>query len=1135
MSSTPPPYPGDAAAEAAAAAAEASATAAAASATAAAASAATVNTQLAIFFQPGVTNTTFTAIQDLKVFGPGVDRTKKYFLKYFLFRDTGTRCLITVSHVDYDGVSNPVDVCSYNLGSGAAFTGLTPLFLSPILITGTTGYGVYAEIVVDFGSGAGISNPTGTWATAGLTETVLIPSQADTEYRTGQAAAAYPYSLFVTPSPTDASITVATITTYMEWVQLYGVSDYTKKYFLRVFNYHDVGTTRFLINVSQVDSDGVSNQVDVCSFSVSSGASYLGLNGFSLSALNSSGITGYMVVNFGATAPTFSIANGSTPVGYAISGFSPQVIFDNPALTAHLTVEINAALAAGAVTVGSKTPFIDTLNNDTLRKQVKGLWLYNVSKADQWYVSHLFASYGTNRPFCGVQITRVSDGTVLSWAVSGALSTTLGTGNGTNLSFPGTLASTPVNTSSVVIIVTTGGVNVQVGADNGTGNITGATVSGTINYSTGAVTLTFTAGNAPASGATVLSQYSTANLLASEMPTQFWVQWRAPAGESATLYDPGIFGVIQMDWTQIPTGTSVTYTTYAQSGIFAGCLYTPDDVEALNKLKSANTIVRVGPGLDYTDLGAALTALNRAPPIAGTALSSVSFYSNICDLAHPASWVEVQIITPTATSATLFGRQYDIAYSVATGANILPGYCKLKGGGSQRTLIQPLGTPTDHIFQVNRDNGVEGVTFFSPGGNSATDLFYPIHCDPQRYGQPDSLLPRIEFEFEDVVALCSDQTTRPGIGSGVFGGSRLHINGGTSILFNSVSAEADLFHSTPATGSANPNLRPALVKIRDHMGNGPLLLQSLAALHKNQIDINNGTFYTRIDMQNLDDVYDIAQERQEWELTGSMVLPVNTFDPGMVVLATTVGATVAGTAAPIIFGSLDDLGRGLKCIRPQPSDTSLTDYPTASLPYNPTSGFLDTSLATRLGNLTTGSLTLSTGGSLATLNQNYTGMTTAAIITSINAALASAGGGNAPLYAANVSFENFPAVSGGMQMLNGSGSQIGDPTLTGPGHGVFVKLTAPRTVATADDGDTVIGFAPRPIPVGKMGVIITLKTFFCAVMAGGYTFSNGSTANGTNFLPSATGPFGVGTGGILSFGAVNKIGIMDAAGIGKLT
>jgi len=78
--------------------------------------------------------------------------------------------------------------------------------------------------------------------------------------------------------------------------------------------------------------------------------------------------------------------------------------------------------------------------------------------------------------------------------------------DGSATSFSFTLAHFPVKTSSYVVHYTISSV-VYTGVDDGSGNITGTNISsGTINYNTGAVSLTFSL--APDNGSTITSDYN---------------------------------------------------------------------------------------------------------------------------------------------------------------------------------------------------------------------------------------------------------------------------------------------------------------------------------------------------------------------------------------------------------------------------------------------------------------------------------------------------------------------------------------------------------------------------------------------------------------------------------------------------
>jgi len=84
-----------------------------------------------------------------------------------------------------------------------------------------------------------------------------------------------------------------------------------------------------------------------------------------------------------------------------------------------------------------------------------------------------------------------------------------GTGDGSTLTFTHTLAHTPVDDSSVAILV--GGTLVLGDLSNGTlasSQPRGSIASGTINYMTGVVSITFKTGQAPANGAAITDNYN---------------------------------------------------------------------------------------------------------------------------------------------------------------------------------------------------------------------------------------------------------------------------------------------------------------------------------------------------------------------------------------------------------------------------------------------------------------------------------------------------------------------------------------------------------------------------------------------------------------------------------------------------
>ncbi len=95
------------------------------------------------------------------------------------------------------------------------------------------------------------------------------------------------------------------------------------------------------------------------------------------------------------------------------------------------------------------------------------------------------------------------DAAVLT-AANVSASETVGTGDGSTTSFSATLATTPVDEDSLEIAYTIGGTD-YTATDDGDGNISGTDCTGTIDYDTGALSLTFS--TAPDNGSDITATY----------------------------------------------------------------------------------------------------------------------------------------------------------------------------------------------------------------------------------------------------------------------------------------------------------------------------------------------------------------------------------------------------------------------------------------------------------------------------------------------------------------------------------------------------------------------------------------------------------------------------------------------------
>lgn len=240
----------------------------------------------------------------------------------FVYKDVNDRTLITLSLVDADGTSNEVEVCRYALDSGSTFTGVTVLPLSATIIDSATDRGIRGIIVVDFGNGTAFgTGSTISNAVGGLNRRAVYTEERDDpdyfRYLASQYGSA---DLFVAPASGYPIQLVKTLEDRVLALHLVGVTDPTKRYFVDVFGYRDSSTTRMLFVVGQSDADGVSNKVQVCQYSLTSGASYSTRRGFFLSEMNNSGISGYVVIDF-----TDSPASINLEASYTATPFNAEI------------------------------------------------------------------------------------------------------------------------------------------------------------------------------------------------------------------------------------------------------------------------------------------------------------------------------------------------------------------------------------------------------------------------------------------------------------------------------------------------------------------------------------------------------------------------------------------------------------------------------------------------------------------------------------------------------------------------------------------------------------------------------------------------------------------------------------------
>ena len=184
---------------------------------------------------------------------------------------------------------------------------------------------------------------------------------------------------------------------------------------------------------------------------------------------------------FGA-GPDFS----TVPAGQNTFNLAKVVASISPLQTANTNV---------AGRSGSNFVYTDTLIHSKLA-------LRNMLATEYGTISALNSAWGSNYTTFDSSGTCV--GTQPITCASNASADTVGTGNGSTLSFSTTLSHTAISKYSLQILV--GGV--PIAGDLGNSTFYGSNLStGTINYATGALSLTFASGKAPASGAIITATY----------------------------------------------------------------------------------------------------------------------------------------------------------------------------------------------------------------------------------------------------------------------------------------------------------------------------------------------------------------------------------------------------------------------------------------------------------------------------------------------------------------------------------------------------------------------------------------------------------------------------------------------------
>ncbi|MEG3182123.1 hypothetical protein [Sphingomonas sp. LT1P40] len=184
--------------------------------------------------------------------------------------------------------------------------------------------------------------------------------------------------------------------------------------------------------------------------------------------------------------------------------------------------------------------------------------------------------------------------------------------------------------------------------------------------------------------------------------------------------------------------------------------------------------------------------------------------------------------------------------------------------------------------------------------------------------------------------------------------------------------------------------------------------------------------------------YDLARDRCEWVGIGDYQGAFLSEDDSALVLRTTPGISVAGDAAPILFGTVDAGGKGSKSVKE--ADAS------------------NAALGKRLGDCRTINRTLTIGAQTIVFDQLYTNQSNATIVATINAVITAN-----PVSVVNVGKETQLGFSILARLLNNSGATIAATAMC---------KTVGRSATKAIDGDVVDAVAVRDVATGAEGDFI---------------------------------------------------------------
>lgn len=433
----------------------------------------------------------------------------------------------------------------------------------------------------------------------------------------------------------------------------------------------------------------------------------------------------------------------------------------------------------------------------------------------------------------------------------------------------------------------------------------------------------------------------------------------------------------------------------------------------------------------------------------------------------------------------------------------LPDHVSLRGAGMSNTrLVSNVAAPSNHAPIIMPLNGkVEDLTIESiTGGETGMASQYAIHVDNFNRGlSSDALIP-IRKELRRVGFVGGEDQLAHLVGGGLSSNETVLIDGCVayhknpavlSLPYEDISGAAFAYH--PPSPLLNPQPPVNLsyhLEMHDCESSDPvgLFLRSIGSPAPGTVTLYRNSFRLVIHRVTAG-CPDLAADRYNFTWHGSHDGAVDQYDADMTVLATTAGLSPSGSAAQVLFGSVNELGHGEKLVI---DGTAV-------------------SLGARLGNCIAANKSLTIGGQTAVFNKDYTGVDDASILIEIASAITAN-----PISKINISkWANFPYLGNAKYGRNETGQRIE--------AGKFLTVVgANGLIALADGEDRIAGVMVRPTLTGQSTTYFSGKKIAAIYVPG-------AIVDGVPVF----GEFGI-TNGDFDLDADHKVGLATGDGVLEL-